>query len=499
MDRKSGKPVERLERQADIPQLPPAARACLDLVGQEEPKLAAVTDAISAEPRTAERIIALANSELFTRQRRSTNLRQALINLGINESLVLSAACNVFDAIRMLPSGSINLDTFARRACITATWGKILGNEFGRRDSAQLLLTAMIQDTGRLLIAQGAPQTYRDIDPLATDRSELVQIETQALRTNHRQVSAWLASTWQLPEKVARTLRRSPDLAVDDVDDQERGFCRAVNFCGDLTEVWCGPSTAQRMERITADAQRYLGIGSARLAELFNTLASTLPNVETTLGLETNEPEKFNQRAQQLCNLIPPSNLRTFPAAQTSFHLHPRTQNSKISSATPAPLDRKSFSARVEQEFMLSVRHEWPLSLLLIEIDDFTQVKEQCGSEGAAQARTNIAELLGRCLRSTDVTTIEGDDRFLILLPGSDTENAAAVAKRLVGETRSMSSPDPSTGSHRVTVSLGVATLDEDTPFSCAIDLRAAATVALEHSTLHGRDRHTAYSSIKAA
>jgi len=495
MNETPGKLTKRLQKNPDIPRLSPAAQTYLELARQLNPNIGAVADALAIEPDATHRIIALANSDLFARHRHSANLHQALINLGIKQALILSVACETFTTLRMIPAGNIDRDAFEHRACIAAVWGNILGSEFGRRDRAELLLAAMIQDVGLLLIAHGAPETYAGLDPLATDRRTLAKLESAALLTDHRQTSAWLATTWQLPDNVTHTLRLGHDLAADKIPHQERGFYRAVNFCGDLAESWCRPLTAQIVEQIAADAQCYLGINPSRLGELFGTVAAQAAQLAPILGLEPYAPAKYEATARQVQDLLPTSNVRTLSVAVSRGVYAPR--------ATPAPapnlLDPTSFAARLDEEFKLAVNHDWPLSLLRVEIDDFKGIGERHEPGSSTQIHDDIAALLSLGMRSSDTIMAQGEDRFTILLPGTDADTAAAVAKRLVDEAHRNNAHDKPAGSFSVTVSLGVATLNQDTPFSCVPELCAAATAALEHSTKTGRNRHTAYARIRAA
>lgn len=489
MNEASGNLIQRLKKVLDIPRLSPATQTYLTLATQPNPDIGTVADALANDPNATERIIELANSDLFTRHRHSSNLQQALANLGSNEALILNVACEVFSALHMMPAGNIDRNAFEQRALIAAAWGKTLGNEFGRRDSTRLMLAAMIQDIGVPLIAHDAPNTYANLDPLATERKKLATLESTTLNSNHRQVGAWLAWTWQLPDEIISTFDAGHDPATDDVAHQQRSFCRAVNLCGELADITCRPLTAEIVEQICAKTQRYLGIGPDRLGELFGSVAAGVASLGSILGFDSRIPTDYEAIARQVNALLPPSNVRTLPPPNTPTAREPV---SKLLGPT-------SFTARLDEEFKLTARHDWPLSLLVIEIDDFKEISERHGPRSSAQMRDDVAALLIRNIRSSDAITALGEDRFAILLPGSDAEEAGVVAKRIVEGIRGNVSKDEYSGNFSVTASIGIATESRDTPFSRAPELSAAATVALEHSVNKGRDRQTAYVSIRAA
>jgi len=492
------------KQQATTPQLSSAAKAYLDLAQQPNPDIGVVADTLSTEPAAVRRIMALANSDLFIGHRQNTNLHQALTNLGAKEALLLSIACEAFSALRKLPAGDIDFDAYGQRVCIAAAWGKILADEFGRNDCAELLLTAMMQNAGLLLISHGAPETYDGLDPLAVNRRSLARLEFFALNTDHRLTSAWLAEKWELPDNVTHTLGLGNDLAADDVAHQDRGFHRAVNFCGDLAEAWCCPMTARIVRQITADAQRYLGISPERLAELFNKVAAQAPQFAAILSLESCARTECAATAKQFHDLLPPSNVRILPVHGLSSQPESDDEEDpQTPAATRAPaanlLHPLSLTLLLEEEFTQASRHDWPLSLLLVEIDNFPGMNEHCGLELSARIRNDIAALLSHNIRSSDTIVPLDEDQFMIVLPGSDADTASAVAQRVVNNARRSIAYGNHDKRFPVTVSLGVATMDQDTPFSSADELSTAARAALDFSTRSGHDRHTTFASIQAA
>ncbi len=491
------------QRTEAAPQLALAAQAYIELINRPGTNLGTLVDALTSEADTAGRLIELANSDLFTNQRHSANLRQALANLGAKDALTMGLVCELFTTLQTFPAGTIDHDAFIQRACIAATWGKTLADEFGRSDGVELLLAAMIQDAGLLSIAHDAPDTYNGIDPLSIKRETRVQLESAALTTDHRQISASLAATWQLPDNVVRMLRLGYDLAADDIANRDRGFYRAMIFSADLTAAWCSPLTAGIVRKITADAQRYLGIDPVRLARLFDKVAVHAPQLASILGLESCTRTDCEAAALQFHDLLPPTNVRVLPANELPTHdLHdsdiPQTP---LSTRAPAAnlLHPMSYDDLLDEEFTLAVGNDWPLSLILVEIDDFEGMKACCGCKRSARVHNEIAALLSHNIRSSDTIAPQGEGRFMIVLPGGDADTATVVAQRVVAGAHRSVAHDDDTGSFSVTVSLGIVSLDQNSSFSKAADLNTAVRVALEHSTRSGRDRHTSYTSIRVA
>jgi diguanylate cyclase (GGDEF)-like protein len=137
---------------------------------------------------------------------------------------------------------------------------------------------------------------------------------------------------------------------------------------------------------------------------------------------------------------------------QQSFNELQRT--SAIDSVTGL-FNRRHFEARLNGEVQRVHRQQQPLSLLMVDIDDFKRINDTFGHiEGDRTLRT-VAELLRGGIRIFDVCARYGGEEFAILMPGASLETAAQVAERIRRRVQHRFRHDPV----GVTISVGVATL----------------------------------------
>ena len=113
--------------------------------------------------------------------------------------------------------------------------------------------------------------------------------------------------------------------------------------------------------------------------------------------------------------------------------------------------NHRHFHDRLERELADSEAQGYPLSLCLVDIDDFKRINDRFGHPGGdkvlAQLATNLRQG-GEAFRL-------GGDEFAILLPGRDEEGARMAAEAIV--SRIADTDVPPAGP--VTVSAGIATL----------------------------------------
>jgi len=157
--------------------------------------------------------------------------------------------------------------------------------------------------------------------------------------------------------------------------------------------------------------------------------------------------------------------------------------------ATTDPLtgafNRRHFFEHFDTEWARARRHRRPLSVLMIDIDDFKDVNDRYGHAVGDVALKAVVEILQHVLRTEDVLARMGGDEFAALLAENDLEGARVTAERVRDGLTSarIASPD---GSFSLTVSIGVAQcmLDSGSPDAC-LNRADHALYAAKHA---GRD-----------
>jgi len=94
-------------------------------------------------------------------------------------------------------------------------------------------------------------------------------------------------------------------------------------------------------------------------------------------------------------------------------------------------LNRNEFHQRLVTEVKRAERHGHPLSLVLLDIDDFKACNDTCGHAAGDQVLRTLATVIKDSIRAEDVAGRYGGDEFMILLPHTDDRGAHAVADAL--------------------------------------------------------------------
>jgi diguanylate cyclase (GGDEF)-like protein len=117
---------------------------------------------------------------------------------------------------------------------------------------------------------------------------------------------------------------------------------------------------------------------------------------------------------------------------------------------------------RFGQEAVRARRGHRPLSLLMLDLDDFKLVNDSFGHLLGDDVLRWTADLIRKTLRASDVPARYGGDEFAILLPDADHDEAAATAARLREAFASTAFSRDSRLAVPVGISIGAATFPAD-------------------------------------
>jgi diguanylate cyclase (GGDEF)-like protein len=132
---------------------------------------------------------------------------------------------------------------------------------------------------------------------------------------------------------------------------------------------------------------------------------------------------------------------------------------------------------RLAEEVVRAQRSRSPLSVLMLDLDDFKLVNDTLGHLFGDRVLTWTAEMIRATLRASDVPARYGGDEFAILLPDTAAGDAARAAERIRAVFAESAYQDPDRGTVPVAISIGAATFPDSgrTP----TELIAAADAAL--------------------
>ena len=160
-----------------------------------------------------------------------------------------------------------------------------------------------------------------------------------------------------------------------------------------------------------------------------------------------------------------------------------RTMQEKEMATTDALtglFNRYFFNNILMQELERTKRYNYPLSLILMDLDFFKKVNDNFGHDVGDLVLIESTNVVKNCCRIIDIPARWGGEEFIILLPQTDIDGATRLAERI----RHGMEKNSFTTAGKVTASFGVVEMGKSDS-----DLFKRVDIALYNAKERGRNR----------
>ncbi len=158
---------------------------------------------------------------------------------------------------------------------------------------------------------------------------------------------------------------------------------------------------------------------------------------------------------------------------------------------------RRYFDLRLQEEVNRIKRYGGKLALLITDIDHFKSFNDRYGHQQGDVVLQETAGIMMTSVRmKLDAVCRYGGEEFVVIMPDTDLKGAGLVAERIRAQCERHPFPGPDGGQLHVTLSGGVAAMDQE-GFLSARELLQQADACLYQAKRAGRNRITVHAGPK--
>jgi diguanylate cyclase (GGDEF)-like protein len=483
----------------NFPSPPGVATTIIEVAQDPDIEMGRVAQVVGMDPALTSKILRIANSPLYAQRRRSENLRQALVVLGLNATLTLALSFSLVKILRGGKPNGINYPYYWRRALLGAMSCRALGDAVGQTLLEELFLAGLLQDIGMLALDRSRPETYRDLGELQKDHRELQSHERKALGADHAEVGAWLLRNWNLAPRLCNAIGQSHRPANQRVIEPTEVFNRCVALSGAIADIFLLDAERRPFLETAQAVERSFELDKEEFGKVLATVSALVPETEKLFDTEilgATDPDVIIEQAREILMV---RNLQTLREASKlrAGGEHPSTRALELEEQTRRdPLtgiyNRTFLEPYLAREFENASRHAWPLSVAFADLDDFKRINDSYGDQAGDRVLQGAARILRGNSRESDVVVRYGGEEFLLLLPATDGDTARSICERIVTAFQH-TRHDIGNTSIGVSVSIGYATHSAEQAFPNAEAFLQAADQALYTAKLQGRNRSVGF------
>jgi diguanylate cyclase (GGDEF)-like protein len=485
----------QLRLSVNFPSPPGVATHIIELAQDPEIEMGKVAKALSMDSALSSKVLRIANSPLYAQRRKSENLRQALVVLGLNATLTLALSFSLVKSLRGAKSNGLDYKFYWRRALLSATAARALSDFLHQSLAEEVFLAALLQDVGMLALDMSVPDLYRNVGALQQDHTALAELEIKRLQVDHAYVGGWMMRNWHLPERLTAAITHSHQLQQTHTSEPAQIFERCVALSGPIADLFLLDPHQRQFAETALRAERCLGLDKMAFGQVLGTIGSMIPETEAIFEAELlskQHPDLILEQARDVLMLRSLHALREIntlrTAADSSAEHALEVEEEARRDTLTGVYNRAYLEQFLAREFDHSTRHKWPLSVAFADLDDFRNINESFGPQAGDRVLQATARILRGNTRETDLIARHGGEEFIVVLPATDAHTARAICERIVMAFRNTGHV---VGSHhaKVTVSVGCATHGGQIQFHNYSDFIKAADQALYTAKLRGRNR----------
>src|SRR5580692_2259153 len=485
----------KLRRLVNFPSPPGVATHIIELAQDPDIEMGKVAKALSMDSALSTKVLRIANSPLYAQRRKSENLRQALVVLGLNATLTLALSFSLVKSLRGGKSNGLNYGLYWRRALLAATAARALADAMHQTLAEEIFLAALLQDVGMLALDMALPDLYAESERVQRNHGALIEQEKKRLQVDHAHIGGWLMEGWHLPDRLHRAITRSHQLDLSFSAEPAQIFDRCVALSGPVADLFLLDPEQRQFAETALCAERSLGLDKMAFGQVLGTIGSMIPETEAIFEselLSKQHPDLILEQAREVLMLRSLHALREINTLRASADA-PQAQSIELEEETrrdalTGVYNRGYLEQFLAREFDTSSRHKWPLSVAFIDLDNFKLLNENFGHQAGDRVLQATARILRGNTRETDLIARYGGEEFVVVLPATDADTAHSICERIVMAFRNTGHV---VGSHhaKVTVSIGCATHGAQIQFPNYSDFIKAADQALYTAKLRGRNR----------
>ena len=295
--------IAKLQSCTSLPSPPKVALQIMDLVKNPEIDIDDVVRILTLDPALSAKILRLANSALYSHEKKVATLQKAIMLIGLNGILSLALSFSLVSSLRRKQGVGLDHSKFWRRALISGSAGLALARACGRSDQEELFMASFIQDIGMLALDQVEPSLYAHPIVAHMSHQKVLAHEREHFGADHATVGSWLLEKWNFPEVLVTAIRYSdqPDQVQTETTDHH--FLQCVGFSGIVADLSIMPVGDDELFKVSELIEGTLQLPSLAFVELFKKIkqlvqeSAPLFEIDCQVGFD---PDTTMERARKL-------------------------------------------------------------------------------------------------------------------------------------------------------------------------------------------------------
>lgn len=463
--------IEQALQSSDLPTLPTVASQLITLTASEESTLADIAALVAQDIALSAKILKVANSAFYSFPQQIASINQAVSLLGTNAVRSLVLSFSFLTMPREETKTSFNFKLFWERSLASAVSTKLILDNVEGANTEEVLVSGLLQNLGELIFAITFADRYENITKESNGNHDaIIALEQKEFGISHCELGYEVALAWGFPPSLCEPIlhhHRPNNYEGDDLTIKQT--VSAIYLSGVLSQILHSDRPEVHHKKFRTQAAGLLKIKPQNIRNILETLHTEIEAASSYFDFDISNIKSVQEILQEANIRLSIINLDyeqiNKQLIETKINLENITKeleekNKKLENLANIDgltniYNHRYFQNVLDQEINRSIRKEFDLSIIMIDIDHFKKLNDTYGHQIGDFILIELSKLVKAQLRDYDTFARYGGEEFIIVLPETNVEKATGVAEKI----RKMLEEhkfDDGKEIYKITVSLGV-------------------------------------------
>jgi len=211
-------PDKIFQKVSTFPSMPQAAIKLRTLISKKDVSIDEIERILRHDPGLAVNVLRLANSAFFGIPAKVTNLKQAVMLLGVKRFSKIAVGASMYKSMDTAVEGyGLSPGELWLHSIAVSTTAEALAKNRKLAEANDFFTPALLHDLGKLVLGKFVKAEQPKIDSLVADGVPVVIAEREVLTTDHAEIGALILSKWSFPDDLINAVlwHHSPDGSED--------------------------------------------------------------------------------------------------------------------------------------------------------------------------------------------------------------------------------------------------------------------------------------------
>ena len=436
---------EWIESGKNLPVLSGSIAKLMSLTQSDESSISQIAEIIKKDIGLSTAILRITNSSAFGLLRKITSIDQAVVLLGFKSVRNIAIAVGMVDSFS--PSEGTYLSKIWQRSLLTGIAASELFSLNDGINHDDAFTNGLLHDIGLIVLyVYNNDLSSQLVNKMETDGRVSLAEERNIFGCDHVEVGRLIAEKWELPAGIKFSILHhhdDPNLGhrISKKNDLSSIYYLS-SLVGDI--FYLGKKDAS-IKSFMNMSYELMGIETDKAEELLHKINPQFVEIASYFNIEIESGKTYEQilceANKEILNITISSEVTKHHLTEAfnrekdlARKLEEKNQELRIMASKDALTglyNRQFLDEILEKEWHRSERHGHPLSMAMVDIDDFKKINDTYGHKAGDTILVKIAETFIKNLRKNDFVARYGGEEFAFIFPETDLKNACHITKMI--------------------------------------------------------------------